>query len=332
MNAFAHIDAFVKLGLYIKENPESLQHVINQSYIQNNWFTPEHTLKALNSISSEFLSKEKLEKWLLNYSIDYSKPPKTIGIVAAGNIPMVAFHDILCILISGNKLQLKLSDKDKLLLPHLLLKLIEIEPEFSDKISIVAKLEKFDAIIATGSNNAAKHFEYYFGKYKHIIRKHRNAIAILTGNETQDDIENLGADIFDYFGLGCRNVSKIFVPKEYDLMVLKSGLLKYKEIMNHHSYRNNLDYQRTLYLMNQTPLLDIDFINIVENKSLHSPISCLHVERYDTIDDVNNYIIDERENIQCIVGNGYLAFGMTQQPTLNDFADNIDTLKFILED
>lgn len=215
-------------------------------------------------------------------------------------------------------------------MPFLLEKLVEFEPDFKDKISIQFKLEKFDAIIATGSNNTAKHFEYYFGKYKNIIRRNRNSIAILTGNESLEEIENLGNDVFDYFGLGCRNVSKIFVPKDFDLMSLKAGFSKHIEISQHNQYMNNLDYQRTLYLMNQVPLIDIDFVNIVENKSLHSPISCLHVERYETIDDVNNFIIDERENIQCIVGKDYLDFGKSQQPTLSDYADNVDTMKFIL--
>ena len=192
------------------------------------------------------------------------------------------------------------------------------------------KLVTFDAIIATGSNNTAKHFEYYFSKYKNIIRRNRNSIGILTGNETKEDIENLGNDIFDYYGLGCRNVSKIFVPKNFDLYSMKEGLSKHIGVNQHNQYMNNLDYQRTLYLMNQTPLIDIDFINIVESKSLHSPISCLHAERYETIDDVNNFIIDEKENIQCIVGKEYLDFGKSQQPTLSDYADNVDTMKFIL--
>jgi hypothetical protein len=191
-------------------------------------------------------------------------------------------------------------------------------------------LEKFDAIIATGSNNTAKHFAYYFGKYKNIIRRNRNSVAILTGEETKEDIENLGHDIFDYFGLGCRNVSKIFVPEKYDLYSLKDGLSKHIGVNQHNQYMNNLDYQRTLYLMNQTPLIDIDFINIVENNSLHSPISCLHVERYKTLEDVNKNIAEQTENIQCVVGKGYLEFGKSQQPGLSDYADNVDTMEFIL--
>ena len=331
MNIEKRIAAFANLGDYILENPVLLQEVVNKTFIYNTWFTKENTNRALQNIAKEFLNKEKVQNWISAYDLEHTTyDSKVIAIVAAGNIPMVAFHDILCVLISGNQLQLKLSEKDKYLLPFIFEKLTEIEPEFKDTISIQFKLENFDAIIATGSNNTARYFEYYFSKYKNIIRRNRNSMAILTGNETEEDIENLGHDIFDYFGLGCRNVSKIFVPKDFDLMSLKEGLSKHKEVSQHNQYMNNLDYQRTLYLMNQTPLIDIDFINIVENKGLHSPISCLHVERYENIDEVNNYIIDEKENIQCVIGKDYLAFGKSQQPGLSDYADNVDTMKFIL--
>ena len=331
MNTEKRIIAFSKLGDYLLENPLELQEIIHKAYVHNSWFTVENTNHALQNIAIEFLNKEKLSNWLSSYVIPNTiKDSKTIAVVAAGNIPMVAFHDILCVLILGFRLQIKLSDKDKFLLPFLFDKLKEIEPEFGGKIIINDRLEKFDAIIATGSNNAAKHFEYYFGKYKNIIRKNRNSIAILNGNETAAELELLGHDIFDYFGLGCRNVSKLFVPESYDLLRLKTGFEKHKTIMQHNQYMNNLDYQRTLYLMNQTPLLDIDFINIVENDSLHSAISCLHVERYTSIDDVHNFIIEQKDKLQCIIGKDYLPFGKSQQPTLADYADNIDTMNFLL--
>lgn len=331
MNIEKRIAAFASLGYYLLENPVLLQEVVNKTFIYNTWFTKENTNRALQNIAKEFLNKEKLQNWISTYDLQHTTyDSKIIAIVAAGNIPMVAFHDILCVLISGNQLQLKLSEKDKYLLPFIFEKLTEIEPEFKDKISVQFKLENFDAIIATGSNNTARYFEYYFSKYKNIIRKNRNSIAILAGNETKEDIENLGHDIFDYFGLGCRNVSKIFVPKDFDLLSLKHGFANHRDVMQHTQYMNNLDYQRTLYLMNQTPLIDIDFINIVENKSLHSPISCLHAERYENIDEVNSFIFDEKDNLQCIIGKDYLPFGKSQQPALSDYADNIDTMKFIL--
>jgi hypothetical protein len=331
MNIERRITAFAALGDFVLKNPVSLQEIVNKTFIYNTWFTIDNINQALQNIAIEFLNKEKLENWISGYGSKITThDTKTIAIVAAGNIPMVAFHDILCVLISGNKLQLKLSEKDQYLLPFLLEQLINIEPDFKELISIQFKLEKFDAIIATGSNNTAKHFAYYFGKYKNIIRRNRNSVAILTGEETKEDIENLGHDIFDYFGLGCRNVSKIFVPEKYDLYSLKDGLTKHIGVNQHNQYMNNLDYQRTLYLMNQTPLIDIDFINIVENNSLHSPISCLHVERYKTLEDVKKNIAEQTENIQCVVGKGYLEFGKSQQPGLSDYADNVDTMEFIL--
>jgi hypothetical protein len=331
MNIERRITAFAALGDFVLKNPVSLQEIVNKTFIYNTWFTIDNINQALQNIAIEFLNKEKLENWISGYGSKITThDTKTIAIVAAGNIPMVAFHDILCVLTSGNKLQLKLSEKDQYLLPFLLEQLINIEPDFKELISIQFKLEKFDAIIATGSNNTAKHFAYYFGKYKNIIRRNRNSVAILTGEETKEDIENLGHDIFDYFGLGCRNVSKIFVPEKYDLYSLKDSLSKHIGVNQHNQYMNNLDYQRTLYLMNQTPLIDIDFINIVENNSLHSPISCLHVERYKTLEDVKKIIAEQSENIQCVVGKDYLEFGKSQQPGLSDYADNVDTMEFIL--
>ena len=331
MNIERRKAAFTSLGDFVRENPVSLQEIVNKTFIYNTWFTIDNINQALQNIADEFLNREKLENWLAGYgSRITTHNTKTIAIVAAGNIPMVAFHDILCVLISGNKLQLKLSEKDQYLLPFLLEQLINIEPDFKELISIQFKLEKFDAIIATGSNNTAKHFAFYFGKYKNIIRRNRNSVAILTGEETKEDIENLGNDIFDYFGLGCRNVSKIFVQADFDLYSLKEGLSKHIGVNQHNQYMNNLDYQRTLYLMNQTPLIDIDFINIVENNSLHSPISCLHVERYKTLENVKKIITEQTENIQCVVGKGYLEFGKSQQPGLSDYADNVDTMEFIL--
>lgn len=331
MNIEQRILAFSKLGDYIKDNPAALQEVIHKAYLYNAWFTPENTQKALQSIATEFLNKEKLEHWIAAYTLPEIQTPKTIAIVAAGNIPMVAFHDILCILISGNRLQLKLSEKDKMLLPFLLALLVEIEPKFKNLIAIQPKLENFDAIIATGSNTSAKHFEYYFSKYQHIIRRNRNSVAILTGTESEDELQNLGHDIFDYFGLGCRNVSKIFVPLNFDLLKLKNSFAVFSDLMQHTQYMNNLDYQRTIYLMNQIPMVDIDFINIVENTSLYSPISCLHFERYDTEEQLKTFLADEQENIQCVMGKGYLPFGKSQEPTLTDYADNIDTLNFIIQ-
>jgi hypothetical protein len=334
MNKEQRIAAFVELGKYILQDSDDLQQIIHKSFLYNSWFTRKNTQQALQHIATAFLEEQALSAWSSAYSIADETAAKTVAMVAAGNIPMVAFQDILAVLLSGHRLQIKLSDKDKFLLPFILNELINIEPGFGVRIAIKDKLENFDAVIATGSNSSAKQFAYYFGKYPNIIRKNRNSIAVLNGQETLEDIQNLGADIFDYFGLGCRNVSKLFVPKGYDLMQLKEGFLKYKEVDQHNQYMNNLDYQRTLYLMNQAPLADIDFINIIAHESLHSPISCLHYEYYDSLSEVERYVAAAQDNLQCVVGNtsipGSISFGKSQYPTLTDYADNVDTMDFLL--
>ncbi len=334
MNKKERIRAFAALGSYILDNSDDLQEIIHKSFTYNSWLTQKNTQQALQHIANSFLNEQALENWINHYVMPDETEPKTVAIVAAGNIPMVAFHDIFAVLISGHRLQLKLSEKDRFLLPFILQQLIRIAPAFKDYISIVERLENFDAVIATGSNNSAQQFSFYFGKYKNIIRRNRNSIAILNGQESLEDLQNLGADIFNYFGLGCRNVSKIFIPKGYNLLQLKEGFMKYKEVDQHNQYMNNMDYQRTLCLMNQTPLVDIDFINILENKSLHSPISCLHYEYYENLQEIEAYIQEEQDNLQCIVGNcglkGSIPFGKSQQPSLSDYADNVDTMDFLL--
>lgn len=334
MNLSERIKSFSLLGAYILENPSALQETVYKTFLYNNWFTPENTQQSLRNIAAEFLQEEKLRDWTAGYALE-DTPSNTIALVAAGNIPLVGFHDILCVLISGNRLQLKLSEKDRFLYPFLLEQLCRIEPRFTERIAIQERLGGFDAIIATGSNNTARHFEYYFSKYPNIIRRNRHSLAVLDGTETTEELQQLGHDVFDYFGLGCRNVSKIFIPREYDVRVFRDVWNDWKEpLMSHNSYRNNLDYQRTLYLMNQTLLVDIDFVNMVELPGLHSPVSCLHLERYDDMAEVQAYIQAHREQIQCVADKqgqfDQIRFGQTQSPGLADYADHVDTIDFLL--
>jgi hypothetical protein len=328
------IDAFAKLGDFIAQNGAALQQAIAVAYRHNPWFTPVNIYKSLQHISSEYLNGNKLLQWTSEYDIPQQLTGKTVAVVAAGNIPMTAFHDVLSVLLAGHRVMIKLSDKDKHLLPFVLARLSQIAPAFKDRIVFAERMEGFDGIIATGSNNTSRYFEFYFSKYRHIIRKNRNSIAVLNGEESAGEMEMLGADIFDYFGLGCRNVAKIFVPEGFDLMKLKTALMKYKQVNGHTQYMHNLDYQRTIYLMNRTPLIDIDFINIVENEGLHSPISCLYYEYYPAIERVQAFIDGRRQQIQCIVGNagieGSVHFGKSQSPALKDYADDIDTMNFLV--
>ncbi len=333
MTKDTRIKAFVGLGKYFASLPEELVSTIHTASVKNKWFTETNCKRAIIAIADEFLNEDKLNDWLGNYEIDDNDSQLVIGIVAAGNIPLVTFHDILTVLISGHHLKIKLSDKGSILTSFILNKLIQIEPAFEPKINIIERLTDFDAVIATGSNNSARYFEYYFGKYPSIIRKNRNSIAVLNGKENLEELIALADDIFAYFGLGCRNVSKIYVPKDYDFELFNKAISDYKILMDHYHYRNNLDYNRTLLMMNLVPMLDIDFINVVEHKMIASPISNLHYEYYDLLDSVKQEIEIEKEDIQCIVSNiseiNGVTFGKSQQPSLSDYADNVDTMAFL---
>ncbi|HEU5291828.1 MAG TPA: acyl-CoA reductase [Cyclobacteriaceae bacterium] len=327
------IRAFRQLGEHLENlSEESFESIAESARLENPWFTKENVRRSLKGILT-FLREDQLKQWTKRYSLQAS-PQKTIALVMAGNIPLVGFHDLICVLISGNCAQVKLSSKDSKLTQHLINFLVKIEPAFHDQIEYKDKLEGFDAIIATGSDNAARYFEYYFGKYPNIIRKNRTSCAILTGGESDADIENLGVDVFSYFGLGCRNVSKLYVPNDYDFTNLLSRWDSFKEVIHHHKYSNNYDYQKSILLVNGVHHLDNGFVLLQENEKLVSPISVLYYERYSSDDDLRNKLKANTEKIQCVVGKGKLAtvaFGQAQYPEVWDYADQIDTLKFLSE-
>jgi hypothetical protein len=258
-------------------------------------------------------------------------------VVMAGNIPLVGFHDFLCVLISGNCFLGKLSRNDYYLLPTLAQILTSIDSRYKERITFTTdKIQGFDAVIATGSNNTSRYFEYYFGKYPHIIRKNRNSIAILSGHETPEDLAALTMDMFLYFGLGCRNVNKIFVPAGYNFFQLTEACKQFADYINHNNFRNNYDYYKTIFLMNNQSFIDGGFYILQENQLLHNPVSVFHYEYYIVISEVQSFIADNKENLQCIVGNmaeipGIIPFGKAQKPHLDDYADNIDTIEFLLK-
>jgi len=331
MNLQQRINVFSKLGDAILKNKEALKQGK-----QNPWFTESNLEYALTEIANS-LSKENLEKWTSMYpTLQNEQEAKRVGVITAGNIPLVGFHDFLSVLISGNKFVGKLSSKDDKLMPAVIKLLFDIEPKFKDYIFISEnKLENFDAVIATGSNNSARYFEYYFGKYPHIIRKNRNSVAVLTGNETDEELQLLPDDIFLYFGLGCRSVSKLFLPDNYDLDNIFRNSLKYKEIINHNKYANNYDYNRAIYLMNLTEFKDNGIMLMKEDINMASPVSVVYFENYSKIDTVKQRLEIEKDSIQCIVTNkdiipNAIPFGESQNPQLWDYADNIDTVEFLL--
>lgn len=326
------ISAFTRLGNHLANlSEEGFESLALQARLENPWFTDENIKRSLVGIT-QYLQQDKLKQWTSGYSLSPTDA-KEVALVLAGNIPLVGFHDLLCVLISGHHAQLKFSSKDSKLALYLIKHLVWLEPEFENAITVKEnKLEEFDAVIATGSDNTSRYFEYYFGKYPNIIRKNRASCAVLTGNETPQEIEALGEDIFSYFGLGCRNVSKVYVPQGYDHAKLLSGLEKYKDIIHHHKYCNNYDYQKSILLVNQSPFLDTGFILLQESDKLVSPISVLYYEHYSDQADLEKKISPNQDKIQCIVGSkipATIRFGEAQYPEVWDYADHVNTLKFL---
>jgi hypothetical protein len=323
------IEAFSKLGDFLsqfstkgiekKENIpfnelffDGFKHQIKLAQENNSWFTKDNILNSLESWSNS----------------------KTVAIVMAGNIPLVGFHDFLSVLISGHSVLVKQSSSDKHLLPFLAKYLEYTEESFKEKITFTEdKLSNFDAVIATGSNNTARYFEYYFKEKPNIIRKNRNSVAVITGKETIEDFEKLSDDIFQYFGLGCRSVSKLYVPKDYDFELFFNGMYNKKEIINNAKYANNYDYNKAVYLMSEFDLLENGFLMIKEDESYSSPIATIFYEYFDNEIDLKIKLHEDREKIQCVVAKGFLeneiAFGQTQHPKLTDYADGVNTLEFL---
>jgi len=316
--------------------------LIELSQSHNGWFTPEQVYFAINSWA-QALKKENLNSWLSKYSFSQNcensqsanKTIKTVGLVLAGNIPLVGFHDFLSVLISGHKVLVKTSSNDQHLIKFLARYLIVVSPEMENYITFTdGKLEGFDAVIATGSNNTARYFEFYFKRKPNIIRKNRNSVAVLTGKETKEELELLGEDIFRYFGLGCRNVSKLFVPKGYDFKNFFEAIYKYKDVIFYEKYSNNYDYNKAVFLMSNFKLLDNEFLTLKEDTSYASPISSVFYEYYEDLETIKAQLKAENDQIQCVVSADVIpnsiSFGHTQKPQLWDYADNVDTLEFLI--
>ncbi len=311
---------------------DSFVDLIQLSQSHNGWYTPEQVYFAIQSWA-EALTEDNLNSWLAAYDLT-NVAPKTIGLILAGNIPLVGFHDFLSVLISGHLVVVKTSSNDQHLLPFLAQYLIAVAPDMKNSITFVkGKLENFDAVIATGSNNTARYFEFYFKDKPSIIRKSRNSVAVLNGHETKEQLHALGEDIFRYFGLGCRNVSKLLVPKVYDFTAFFEAIFPYQDVIHYEKYANNYDYNKAVFLMSNFKLLDNGFLTIKEDTSHASPISSVFYEYYDNLDEVQNRLSTDQDSIQCIVSNDLvqnsIPFGTTQQPKLWDYADNVDTIAFL---
>jgi hypothetical protein len=336
-----HILGLCKLGNFINDflekkpdeyddNQKEFLAVLIKSQTENQWFTMENQKFALRHWAN-IMNKKAIEIWLENYSTTSSA--KKVGLILAGNIPMVGFHDIASVLLSGNFAQIKLSSKDRLLLPFLLKKWEEFSGE-NLHYELVERVQNFDAIIATGSNNTAQYLAHYFQKSPSIIRKNRTSIAVLKGNETEEDLQNLAEDIFRYFGLGCRNVTRLFIPNNFKLDRLFENFIHFKEAINHHQYANNYDYNRAIYLLNQEKFWDNNFVLLKESEDLFSPLAVVNFSRYKTLEEVKNFLSENEKDIQCVVANkelqiSTLQFGEAQFPTWDTYADNVDTMAFL---
>ncbi len=320
------IDLLVQLGEYMKSGNEAWLEIKERARNRNAWFDAESINMAVQGITSRFLEEELLTEWVNSYPAP--KHSVKVGIVMAGNIPLVGFHDFLCGFITGHSLFIKLSSKDDVLLRHLVDKLIEWQPAVAEQVTFAENLKGCDAYIATGSNNTARYFEQYFGKYPNIIRRNRTSVAVLTGNESENDLLQLGKDIFSYYGLGCRNVTKVFLPEGYDVRVLLDGLRPYGDIIHHHKYKHNYDYYLAIYLLNKVPYHTNDFLLMVENKEPFSAVSVLHYGFYTDKAELLECLQTD-DNIQCIVDNVNIPYGQSQFPALTDYADDIDTMMFL---
>jgi len=340
------IETFAELGKQLglvvnqtadfsNENLSEIRRLITESAYYNAWFTPENVQFCLQAWA-QALSEEHLRCWLEKYDFPKVEKQKNIGLVLAGNIPMVGFHDVLCVLLSGHRFTAKCASSDNQLLPAVMKLLCQIDDQFTENISFTdGLLRHADAFIATGSNNSGHYFDFYFQKYPHIIRRNRNSVAVLTGKETKEQLQELGEDIFRYFGLGCRNVSKLFVPENYDFSQLIEATSEWNWIELHHKYKNNYDYNKAIFLINSDDFIDTGFFMLKHSESIASPISVIFYETYVSLDEVAAKIKQTENQIQCVVSETALPysipFGQAQMPQLWDYADGVDTMEFLLK-
>ncbi|MBI1647937.1 acyl-CoA reductase [Capnocytophaga sp. 051621] len=329
-----NINNLVRLGELLSKT-EQFNDIFEKAEQQNSWFTRANVIFAFKSWS-DALSENNVKQWLSQYQLPQTTSSKKILIIMAGNLPLVGLHDLLCVLVTGHKAIVKLSSNDCVLLPYLITQMKTFAPEWTEAVTLTDdKVTEYDAVIATGSDNTARYFEYYFGKKPHIIRKNRHSVAVLTGKETPEELFALGKDIFLYYGLGCRSISKLFVPKGYDFNLLFQAIYPYKDIIQEQKYANNYDYNKAVYLMSLFQLLENGFLLLKEDEHYGSPIATLFYEYYTNVDSLKEKLTTDAEKIQCVVAHNFtteeVAFGETQTPQLWDYADGVDTLNFLLK-
>ncbi len=329
MRALGNNEGWSDFSIGLTENEFSdMNSLIKSQFHSNGWFIEDNVRKSLLALGSQ-LTEPKLTSWLREYSV--AEKPKKVGVIMAGNIPLVGFHDFLCVICSGNFALCKLSSTDRYLLPTLAKFLIQFLPSLSDRMEFTeARMNGMEAVIATGNDNSLQYFEQYFGKLPHIFRKNRTSVAIIDGSESKEHLSKLGQDIFGYFGLGCRNVSHLLLPINYDLDQFFGAIINHSSIIDNNKYANNYDYNKAVYLMNLHNLLDNNFVLLRESEELFSPLSMIHFHYYSSPEDIQNYLEKHTEKIQVVVGSNYTQFGEAQCPNLDDYADNLNVLDWLV--
>ncbi|HUR31259.1 MAG TPA: acyl-CoA reductase [Saprospiraceae bacterium] len=322
------------LRQFLKLHDASLEKAIQDAHSKNPWFIPEFSQIAIHAIADLYLDVEKCRQWLTAYEFSSAKPKK-VAIIMAGNVPLVGFHDLVCVLASGHHALIKLSEKDAVLSKFITDEWFKIEPSIASRITYTEKLEDFDAVVATGSNNSSRYFEYYFRNLPHILRRNRNGVAVINGNETDQELKDIAKDIFLYFGLGCRNISKIYVPSGYDFSGWAKAIEDWDYLKDHNKYRNNLDYNYAIYIINQVAYINLGHLILKEDDSIASRIGCVHYNYYSDKSSLIGEIESKRNEIQCIVsvdpieGWDHIRPGQSQYPTLDQYADGVDTMRFL---
>jgi hypothetical protein len=333
------VGVFQTLGEYLRAetSQETLERWATDAFHANPWFTPASVQASVGALASQYLDGQALQTWVGRYLTlaDSNRTPRQVGLILAGNLPAVGFHDVLCVLLAGHRALIKPSSQDEVLIKGLVAELIRLEPRLADQVAYADRLNEAEALIATGSDQSARYFEYYFGQKPHLIRKNRTSVGVLSGTETAADLRALGGDILSYFGLGCRNVSKLYVPEGYQFDAFYEAIEPLGDVILNHKYLNNYDYNKSIYLVNQTPFLDNGFLLLTENEATVSPISVVFYERYSSPEVLREKLAATADKIQVVVNAGStwpgsLPFGTAQCPALDDYADGVDTMAFLL--
>ena len=329
MNLQHRIFLLHRLGEYMLFDTSEWKAIKSKAAQENNWFIPEFIDHASRNIAQSFLKNDILENWANIYQLQATNSePRIVGIVMAGNIPLVGFHDFLCVFISGHKAVIKLSSKDRTLLKHLVGKLGEWDKEVKELVQFADLLKGCEVYIATGSNNSYRYFDYYFSKYPHIIRRNKTSVAVLNGKETKEELERLADDVYLYFGLGCRNITKIYVPVKYDFLPMLTAFKKYNYLADHHKFKNNYDYNLALHMLNKKYYMTNLSLLLIEESSIFSPIAQLNYEFYNNKKEFYSKL-ESMDDIQCIIGKDFIPFGQAQNPPIDDYADGVNTMKFL---